>query len=62
MWQLDLPARRNPDTDARGIPTGHREDEHPDRLSPGRRGFDDGFDGVAAARSSASPAAVDSSS
>jgi aldose 1-epimerase len=47
MWQLELPARRYLVTDDRGIPTGHHADERPARLSLGRRGFDDGFDGIA---------------
>ena len=42
-WRLDLPARRYLFTDARSIPTGHYEDEHPTRITLGGRGFDDGF-------------------
>ena len=47
-WRLDLPERRYLFTDARAIPTGHYEDEHAGRLTLGGRGFDDGFDRVAA--------------
>src|SRR5690242_8891062 len=47
-WRLDLPARRYLFADARGIPTGHDEDEHATRLTLGRRGFDDGFGRIAA--------------
>jgi galactose mutarotase-like enzyme len=46
-WVLDLPARRYLYTDARGIPTGHYEDEHAARLTLGRRAFDDGFSRIA---------------
>ena len=46
-WRLELPARRYLFADARGIPTGHHEDEHPARLMLGTRSFDDGFDRIA---------------
>jgi galactose mutarotase-like enzyme len=46
-WVLDLPARRYLFTDARGIPTGHHEDEHAARLTLGKRSFDDGFARIA---------------
>jgi aldose 1-epimerase len=46
-WRLDLPARRYLFADARSIPTGHYEDEHPTRLTLGRRSFDDGFTRIA---------------
>ncbi len=46
-WEVELPARRHLFTDARGIPTGHDEDEHATRLRLGRGGFDDGFEGIA---------------
>ena len=45
---MDLPARRYLLADARSIPTGHHQDEHPTRLTLGTRSFDDGFDGIAA--------------
>jgi aldose 1-epimerase len=47
-WRVDLPARRYLLADARSIPTGHHQDEHPTRLTLGTRSFDDGFDGIAA--------------
>jgi aldose 1-epimerase len=46
-WRLDLPARRYLFADARGIPSGHYEDEHTTRITLGRRTFDDGFAGIA---------------
>jgi len=46
-WRLELPARRHLFTDGRGVPTGHHEDEHAQRLTLGARGFDDGFDRIA---------------
>jgi aldose 1-epimerase len=46
-WRLDLPSRRYLFADARGIPTGHDEDEHAGRLSLGTRAFDDGFGRIA---------------
>jgi aldose 1-epimerase len=46
-WQLDLPARRYLFTDARSIPIGHYEDEHPTRLTLGGRSFDEGFTRIA---------------
>jgi aldose 1-epimerase len=46
-WQVGLPARRYLFADARGIPTGHDEDERPTCLRLGARGFDDGFHGIA---------------
>jgi galactose mutarotase-like enzyme len=46
-WRLDLPARRYLLADARSIPTGHYEDEHPSRFTLGRRSFDDGFARIA---------------
>ena len=46
-WRPRPPARRYRFADARGIPTGHHEDEHAARLTLGTRAFDDGFDGIA---------------
>ena len=46
-WRLEFPARRVLFTDARGIPTGHHEDEHATRLTLGTRSFDDGYDRIA---------------
>jgi aldose 1-epimerase len=46
-WRLELPARRHLFADARGIPTGHDQDEHATRLTLGGRSFDDGFDRIA---------------
>jgi galactose mutarotase-like enzyme len=45
-WGVELPARRYLFTDARGIPTGHHEDERATRLRLGARSFDDGFEAV----------------
>ena len=47
-WQVALPARRYLFTDARSIPTGDYEAEHAADLTLGTRGFDDGFDRIAA--------------
>jgi aldose 1-epimerase len=46
-WRVDLPARRSLFADARGIPTGGREDQRPSTLTLGTRAFDDGFDRIA---------------
>jgi aldose 1-epimerase len=46
-WRLELPARRYLFADARGIPTGHHEDEPATRLRLGGLRFDDGFDRIA---------------
>ena len=46
-WRLELPARRYLFADARGIPTGHHEDEPATRLRLGGLSFDDGFDRIA---------------
>src|SRR3954447_27084101 len=46
-WRLDLPARRHLFADARSIPTGQYEDEHPTRLTLGSRSLDDGFTRIA---------------
>ena len=46
-WRLDLPARRYLFADARGIPSGHYEDEHATGITLGRRTFDDGFGAIA---------------
>jgi aldose 1-epimerase len=47
-WTVSLPARRRLVTDTRGIPTGRGRIEPPDRHTLGDRGFDDGFDAIAA--------------
>src|SRR3954471_7965925 len=46
-WQLGLPARRHLFTDARGIPTGHDEEQRATRVRLGALSFDDGFHGIA---------------
>jgi galactose mutarotase-like enzyme len=47
VWRLELPARRYLFADARGIPTGHHEEQPAIRPRLGALAFDDGFDGIA---------------